>query len=374
MNLRKEEYAQDSRIPTIDFGTPLEDAERRDLTINALFYNLNDQKVEDFTGKGLADLRNKLIRTPLEPLKTFLDDPLRVLRAFRFAARYLFEVDPEILAAAKNDIVLEQLCYKVSKERIGREFEPALENANSCVFLNHLHDLGLLQAVLAVKEKTLDAVSQEAFATTLQENQGTWNRVAQVAAEKKGLFLKEHEDAPQQTRLYLMLASLANGFHKLRYSKSTLFCEHLLKNCLKLKNKTAEDVKLILLGAQELLLLLVPEENCNSLDFAEKLGLWVRAYGSLHPFSIAILLASTNYTSQLNKVISALNVYQLSNFHAFKPPVTGNDVMEAFKVAGKEVKPILEAVNKYCVANREATKSEVLEWLRKEYKDKYELK
>lgn len=271
-------------------------------------------------------------------------------------------------------MVIEQLCYKVSKERIGREFEPALENANCCVFLNHLYEVGLLQAVLAVKEKTLDVVPQDGFTATLHDNYGTWNRIVQVAADKKVPFLKEHEDAPQQTRLYLMLASLVNGFHRLRYSKSLLFCEHLIKNSLKLKNKTSDDVKQILLGAQDLLDLIRAEEHFNTLEFAEKLGLWVRANGSLHPFSIAILLASTNFTGELNKVISALHVYQLSNFHSFKPPVSGNDVMETFKVTGKEVKTILEAVNKHCVANRESTKAGILEWLRKEFKDKYELK
>ena len=81
VNLRSESYADESRIPTMSFGTPLEDAMRRDLTINALYYNLNEKKVEDFTGKGIEDLKIGLCRTPLEAKRTFVDDPLRVLRA-----------------------------------------------------------------------------------------------------------------------------------------------------------------------------------------------------------------------------------------------------------------------------------------------------
>lgn len=61
-------------------GTPLEDAERRDLTINSMFYNIQEEKIEDFTGKGLDDLRASIARTPLDPYKTFTDDPLRILR------------------------------------------------------------------------------------------------------------------------------------------------------------------------------------------------------------------------------------------------------------------------------------------------------
>ena len=83
LHLRSEEYGN-SRIPQIKMGTPEEDAMRRDLTINSLFYNINADIIEDFTGDGLSDLRDKLIRTPLDVNATFYDDPLRILRAIRF--------------------------------------------------------------------------------------------------------------------------------------------------------------------------------------------------------------------------------------------------------------------------------------------------
>ena len=87
VNLRSETYASGSRIPTMTLGTPLQDALRRDITINSLFFNVHTKQVEDFTQKGLEDLSKRLIRTPLEPIQTFLDDPLRVLRCIRFATR-----------------------------------------------------------------------------------------------------------------------------------------------------------------------------------------------------------------------------------------------------------------------------------------------
>lgn len=102
VNLRSEKYAEDSRIPVIDIGTAEEDALRRDFTVNALFYNLNEEKVEDLTGKGLEDLRYGRLRTPLEPLQTFKDDPLRVLRAIRFSARLGFAMVPELELAARD--------------------------------------------------------------------------------------------------------------------------------------------------------------------------------------------------------------------------------------------------------------------------------
>jgi tRNA nucleotidyltransferase (CCA-adding enzyme) len=68
VNLRSEKYTGDSRVPTIDIGTPEEDAYRRDLTINTMFYNINLKQVEDLTNRGLEDLKKGIIRTPLEPL------------------------------------------------------------------------------------------------------------------------------------------------------------------------------------------------------------------------------------------------------------------------------------------------------------------
>jgi tRNA nucleotidyltransferase (CCA-adding enzyme) len=92
------------------FGSPLEDAERRDLTINALFYNLRTREIEDQTGKGLSDLgfyppNPKRIRTPLEPFQTFKDDPLRIVRAVRFAARFGrdFELDESMVRAIERE-------------------------------------------------------------------------------------------------------------------------------------------------------------------------------------------------------------------------------------------------------------------------------
>lgn len=90
VNLRTEIYDDDeqvesnekgTRVPvSVGIGTPVEDAFRRDLTINTLFYNLQSEKVEDFTEMGLKDLNAKVVRTPIDPLQTFMDDPLRVLR------------------------------------------------------------------------------------------------------------------------------------------------------------------------------------------------------------------------------------------------------------------------------------------------------
>jgi tRNA nucleotidyltransferase/poly(A) polymerase len=125
VNLRREVYSDISRNPTMEFGTIEEDAERRDATINALFYNLATDMVEDYVG-GLTDLRNGIIRTPTEPLQTFTDDPLRVLRLVRFASRLQFEIANDTKLFMGNAGVLDSLRVKISRERVGIELEKML--------------------------------------------------------------------------------------------------------------------------------------------------------------------------------------------------------------------------------------------------------
>ena len=127
VNLRKETYVGNSRNPLMEFGTPEEDALRRDATVNALFYNLSSSKVEDFTGRGFKDMELKVIKTPLEPLQTFKDDPLRVLRAIRFASRLNYHIAAEDENAMKDRSIKEALRLKISRERIGVEITKMLK-------------------------------------------------------------------------------------------------------------------------------------------------------------------------------------------------------------------------------------------------------
>jgi tRNA nucleotidyltransferase (CCA-adding enzyme) len=126
VNLRRETYTDDSRNPQMQFGTAKEDALRRDATVNALFYNLHSNQVEDYTGHGIDDLRSGLIRTPLEPYQTFKDDPLRVLRLIRFASRLGFDLDPAAELAMSEPNIKDALELKISRERVGVEIDKML--------------------------------------------------------------------------------------------------------------------------------------------------------------------------------------------------------------------------------------------------------
>lgn len=100
---RKEQYQSGSRYPCISFGTLKDDVLRRDFTINALLQHIYTGKVFDLSGKGLTDLHQGLIRCIGEPVTRFQEDPLRLLRAMRFALKFGFKVEPATRAAMQSE-------------------------------------------------------------------------------------------------------------------------------------------------------------------------------------------------------------------------------------------------------------------------------
>lgn len=151
VNLRAEEYTEDSRIPDLmRIGTAEEDSFRRDLTINSLFYNINTGEVEDLTGMGVSDLRRGVVATPLPALTTLLDDPLRVLRSVRFAARLRFTMDESLRDAAMTESVRIALAQKVARERVGSEVDLMLRSQDPVGAMRLLINLNLAPTVFPI--------------------------------------------------------------------------------------------------------------------------------------------------------------------------------------------------------------------------------
>ena len=127
VNLRKETYVENSRNPAMEFGSPQDDALRRDATVNAIFYNIDTGEVEDLTEHGLADMEKKIIRTPLNPDKTFEDDPLRILRCIRFASKLGYCIDASAEKSMSKQSIQKTFKAKITRERVGVEIEKMMK-------------------------------------------------------------------------------------------------------------------------------------------------------------------------------------------------------------------------------------------------------
>jgi len=143
---RKESYRLDSRKPIVENGTLEDDQKRRDFTINALAVSLHPdtfgQLLDPFN--GIADLEQKLIRTPLNPIETFSDDPLRMLRAIRFATQLNFKIDEIAVEAIKNNADRISI---ISQERITDELNKIILSPRPSIGFNYLFDTGLLHKI-----------------------------------------------------------------------------------------------------------------------------------------------------------------------------------------------------------------------------------
>lgn len=212
---RSEVYKEDSRIPEIKPATPQEDAYRRDLTINSCFYNINENKLEDYTGMGIKDLVSNTFRTPEDPLKTFSDDPLRIFRTVRFTAKYNGNIDPQTYQAMTNPQLREEIKQKVSKERIGIEFIKMLKNPNPEVALKLLKDTGLWQDIISEAIKGSKYEGKMAELELSQQNAyhllTVWGHTMQVVKN----ILNLYPEAEPEKRVTMLLAALMHDIGKL---------------------------------------------------------------------------------------------------------------------------------------------------------------
>ncbi len=187
---RKESYSKDSRKPAVETGSLVDDLSRRDFTVNAVASSLNRKtlgEVEDpFDGR--SDLKRRLLRTPLDPAKTFDDDPLRILRAIRFASQLSFTVDPPVISAGKN---MRERLRIVSQERITEEFLKIVASPKPSVGLQLAYDMGVLGVIfpemesLAGVDQRQDFHHKDVFKHTLmvvdnisQSTDNVWLRMA----------------------------------------------------------------------------------------------------------------------------------------------------------------------------------------------------
>lgn len=120
------------------------------MTINSLFYNINKNIIEDWTGFGFQDLTEKVARTPLEPLDTLKDDPLRILRIIRFASRFGLRIEKDLLEVLSDTNIHQWIKEKVSRERIRIEFEKMMKGVNPSLSIELLEKFSLFKIIFMV--------------------------------------------------------------------------------------------------------------------------------------------------------------------------------------------------------------------------------
>lgn len=156
---RGEKYLDSgSRNPVTEFAPIMEDASRRDLTINALYYNISKKKVEDLMGCGVQDIRDGVLRVPMEMVseqmvdQTFIDDPLRILRVLRFHTKLGFKISDETFNAMKRNV--DRLSI-ITVERINTELCKILMSKNARQGIELINEIGAMKYVIPELEQCI---------------------------------------------------------------------------------------------------------------------------------------------------------------------------------------------------------------------------
>ncbi|KAJ7124812.1 hypothetical protein C8R43DRAFT_1147023 [Mycena crocata] len=410
VNLRSEEYADNSRIPTAvagapqTFGTPLQDALRRDITINALFYNIHTRAVEDCTEKGIDDLESGTIRTPLPPRETFLDDPLRILRSVRFASRFGFEIVPELSEAVQDPIIQDALVTKVKRERVGEEISKVMKGPDPVRGIQLIDQLSLYNSIFNVipPEATTSlsaplgpSISSVKAAYILRSIlQPSGSHLAGITLVHPTLVSAARDDPSVTARLYLAAALIPHfGITYLdRKKKPQSAVECAIRESLKLgtQNHYADGIPLLFSAAE---LLKNPDLNREEFKTRLALGKFLREKAFHLPSSGARWQLSTLFslvhelspyydftTDQLNaaeatKLIELYNVFVarveelgLTNVGDEKPMLNGNTVGEILGAAkpGAWTGHVLAEVMDWQLQNPKGTIDECAAWLKAE--------
>ncbi|TYZ63654.1 hypothetical protein PybrP1_006787 [[Pythium] brassicae (nom. inval.)] len=224
------------------FGTPLQDAERRDFTINSLFYNLSTQAVEDFTTQGIHDLRDGVLRMPLDARMMLLDDPIRAVRAVRFASQFDFAFEASLRSALELEEVKHALATKISRRRLGQVLTETLVGAAARPgrAVQLIRDLGLLRPMLLPHVPELSLIVQQDGELVCV--------LAPVGAAAEGA----DNESSRHARKLRVLGALLLPFAGLRVPKRDVSLPtYMLRDSLKLSHQDAKDVDLGVLRSLE---------------------------------------------------------------------------------------------------------------------------
>ena len=345
---RKESYSFDSRKPFVETGTIEDDQNRRDFTINTLAISLNEENFGELVDpfNGLEDLKRKIIRTPLDPEITYSDDPLRMIRAIRFATQLNFTIESSSFLAIKENAERFDI---LSKERITDEFNKIMMSPQPSIGLKLLYEANLLQRFLP-ELTDLQGIEEVEGQKHKDNFFHTLEVVDNISKTTNNLWLRWaallHDIGKARTKKFDKKIGWTFHSHEFVGSKMVLSLFKRLKLPL---GEPLKYVQKLVQNSSRPISLITDDASDSALrrllfdmgDDLEDLFLLCKA-----DITTKNLKKQTRFKQNFDYVEEKIKeVEEKDKIRNFQPPITGHDIMEAFEIIeGKQIGTIKEAI------------------------------
>tara|TARA_B110000003_G_scaffold266656_2_gene293934 strand:+ start:1971 stop:3398 length:1428 start_codon:yes stop_codon:yes gene_type:complete len=345
---RKESYNHNSRKPIVKIGTLEDDQNRRDFTINSLAISINKQNFGELIDpfNGVRDLKNKIIKTPLNPDKTYSDDPLRMFRAIRFSSQLNFNIETESFESIRKNIDRVNI---ISKERIVDELNKIILSKKPSIGFLNLDKSGLLKRI--IPEITNLKGIEEIEGKSHKENfYHTLEVLDNISMKSKNLWLRWaallHDVGKPLSKKYNSKTGWT--FHGHEFIGSKMVYQIFKRLKLPLNNKMKYVQKLVLLSSRPIII---------SEDFITDSAVRRLIFDSGDILGDLIKLCEADITTKNPKLfkdyhenfkivrnkIKALE--EKDNLRNFQPPISGQEIMKSFNIGpSREIGIIKEKI------------------------------
>lgn len=361
---RGEKYEKGSRKPEVVYADLEDDAYRRDLTVNSLFKDIVTGEIKDLTGKGIEDIKKGIVRTPMDPDQTFKDDPLRMLRAIRFAVKYNWKMPISMVKALKKN---HDMLQNISQERIRDELNKMLMTDRPDMALRILTATGLNKYVIPELDACKGVKQNEYHKHDVYDHilEVVRNTSPDLIARLASLF---HDIGKPETK-----STGPDGrVHFYRHEEVGAEMAKNIMTRLKYTNDEAATVSNIVNHHMELKQTGQDGEKASDKQlrkFAARLGKDLGpALKTMHADNISHK-AEASQPNQIPNIVNKIKTL-LQGVESEKPklPINGNDVMNALGIKpGPDIKKYLDRVTDAWYENPKISKEKALQLVKAIY-------